>query len=100
MDKKIALSFLYQFFKRIDMVLESLTSFFGCHVARVRFFAYELFFDHDVIFCFQGLCMACQVTIGHAEEFLERVEVGKLVHHEYAHDAQAYAMVKGLVDML
>lgn len=94
------LTFLYQFFKGIEVVTECLAAFFGGNVARVGFLADELLFDGNVILCLQRLGMAGQVAVGHAQQFLEGIEVGMLVHHQDAHDPEAYAVVKGLVDML
>jgi len=100
MDKKIALTLLYQFFEGIEVVTECLAAFFGGNVARVGLFADELLFDSDVILCLQRFGMAGQVAVGHAQQFLEGVEVGMLIHHQDAHDPEAYAMVESLVDML
>jgi len=100
MDKKIVLTLLDQFFKGIKVVAECLSSLFCGNVTGIRLFANELLFDHYVFLCFQGFGMAGEVTVGHPQQFLEGIEVGMLVHHQDAHDPEAYAMVKSLVNML
>ncbi len=82
------------------MIAESLFSGFGCDVTRIRFFANELLFDGDVIFRFECLGVAREIAIGHAEQFLERIEIGRIVDHEHAHNAEPYAVVKSLIDIL
>lgn len=82
------------------MVFEGQPTLFCGNIACVGLFADKLLFDHNVFLCLQRLGMAGQVAVGHAQQFLEGVEVGMLIHHQDAHDPEAYAVVKGLVDML
>lgn len=91
---------MYQFFERINMVLKRLSALFGCHIARVGLFADELLFYHNIILTLECFGMACQVTIGHAQQLFERIKIGILIYHEYRHDTQAYAVVKRFINML
>lgn len=93
-------AFLDQFFKRFNMVSESLFSCFGREIAGIGFFTDKLFFDGDVIFSFKRLGVARQIAIGYSEQFLECIEIGRIVDHQYAHNAEPYPVVKCLVDIL
>lgn len=49
------------------MILECFAAIFGCPVAGVWFFSYELFFDGNVILQLQGFGMTGQITVGNAQ---------------------------------
>lgn len=108
MNKKIALfcassllgSGLDEFFKRLDMLAERLLSGLCRNVTRVGFLADELLLDRDVILRLERLGVARQVAVGHAEQFLERIEIGRIVHHQHAHDTEPDPVVESLVDIL
>jgi hypothetical protein len=82
------------------MVAERLFAFARGDVTRIGLFADELFFDPDVIFCLKRLGVACEIAIGDAEQFLERIEIGRFIDHQHTHDAQPDSVVKSLVDIL
>lgn len=82
------------------MVAECLFSGLCRDVTRIGLFADELLFDRDVILGLECLGMARQVAVGHAEQFLERREIGRIIDHQHAHDAEPDPVVESLVDIL
>jgi len=100
MDKKIVLFFADQFFKCIDMIGERFFTFLGCDIRGVWLFADELFFDDNIIFGFQSFRMAGEISIGHAEQFFQHVEIGGIIHHQNRHNAEPDPMVESLINIL
>lgn len=82
------------------MVAECLFSRFGCAVTGIWLFPDELFFDGDVIFRFECFGMACKISVGHAEQFFQRIKIGRIIDHQYRHNAKPDAVIESLVDIL
>ena len=82
------------------MVLKGASSFLGGSVTGVRFFADELFFDGNIVFEFQCFGMAGQISVGNAQKFFQRTEIGRFIHHQNRHDSQSYSMIECFVDIL
>ena len=100
MDKKIVLFFADQFFKCIDMICKGFFAILGCNVRGVWLFADELFLDDNIILCFQSFRMTGEISIGHAEQFFQHVEIGRIIHHQNRHNAEPDPMVESLIDIL
>lgn len=82
------------------MFAERLFAGLGRDVARVGFFADELLFNRDVTLGLERLGVAREVAVGHAEQFLERIEIGRIVDHEHTHDPEPNPVVERLIDIL
>lgn len=82
------------------MLFESDAAFRGNREAGVGFSSYKRFFDPEVAGELQGAGMACQVAIGEFEEFLEGIEVHKIVDHKGGHNPQAGTAFKGFIQVL
>jgi len=91
---------LYEFFKCFNMGTESVFAGFSSFVTCIWLFADELLFDDNIIFRFKCLGVAGQVAIGNAEQFLERVEIGRIIDHQHRHDSEPDPVVKSLIDIL
>jgi len=82
------------------MVAKCLFAMFGCAVTGIWFFSDELFFDGNIIFRFKCFGVACKISVGDAEQFLKRIKIGRIVDHQYRHNAEPDAVIKSLVDIL
>lgn len=81
----------------INMFFKGFLAQTGNPIFGVGFFANKGFFNFDICRLFKGFGMACQISVGYIQEFLEPVKVHIIVHHENGHDTQSNAMVKKLV---
>ena len=82
------------------MVAKSLLALPGCDVTCIWFFSDELFFDEDIIFSLERFSMAREISVGYAEQFLQRVKIGRIIDHQHRHDAKSDPVIKSLVDIL
>ena len=83
-----------KFFESSEMLAEEVPAVHRGFIGGVRFAADELFGDTDDFLLFQGFQVAGQVPVGQAQEFFQRIERKRIVHHECRHDPQPNAAFK------
>ncbi len=66
----------------------------GSRVGCAGFPANELFGNKNDFLLFQSFQVARQVPVGQFEQFLQRIEIQRVVHHKRRHDSKPDAAFK------
>ena len=88
-----------QSLQSINMLLKTLASLLSNAVLRIWFASNKLLGRLHISNSFQRLEVTSQIAISQIQKLFEHIEVGRIVHHKYGHDAQTYTALESFVMM-
>ena len=83
-----------ELFEHFYMAAKQIFSVFGGFVGCAWLPSDKLFRNHYNFLLFQCFQVAGQVSVGRLEEFFQRIEIKRVVHHQRRHDSKPDAAFK------